>query len=892
VARLYLVDGSGFIFRAYHAIQQPLVTSTGIPTKAVYGFTGMILKLLKDERPDLLAVVFDHEGPSFRDAMYPAYKATRRATPEDLLPQFPYVYRVVEAFRLPLIKVPGVEADDVIATLARRGREQGHEVVVVSGDKDLMQLVGDGVAMLDTMRDKRYGPAEVLEKWGVPPGLLGDALALMGDSSDNIPGVESIGPKTAAELVQKHGSLEAVLAAAGSIKGKRGEMLARDAEQARLSRRLVALRDDVALDVEPSSLVPGQPDREGLTALCRELEFTRLLSELGEPTAATPAQRPAYRALLDLEALDATIAEVRAAGVLAFFAQPDSPDPVRARLCGLSLAWREGAACYIPLGHTYLGVPRQLAEKQVLDRLRPLLEDPALAKHGHDHKQDHVALRRLGIDLRGVMGDAMIASFLLDPSRPGHDLSALCTEHLGWATLAFKDVVGSGKTQVGFPDVDVARATEYSAERADVTLRLSQALGARLRAEGLESLMNDVEIPLARVLAIVEIHGVRVDAAVLSSQLDSAHARLKDLEAEIHALAGYAVNIQSVPQLRELLFEKLGLPPGRRTKTGYSTDADVLEELATEHPHPILEKILEFREVGKLKSTYLEALPALVDPATGRIHTHYNQAGAATGRLSSNDPNLQNIPVRTELGRAIRRAFVAEPGHLLLSADYSQIELRVLAHLSEDPILLDAFNRGQDVHVRTACEVFGVEPEVVTAEMRRVAKTVNFGLVFGQTDFGLARSLGIPKGEARRYIEGYFARYARLRAYLEELVEAVRRGEPARTMLGRRRFIPDILSKNYGARAYAERVARNTPIQGTAADILKLAMIRVQEMLESTRSGARMLLTVHDELIFEVPEGEASSVGSRILKVMEGVLPLRVPLKVDLGFASNWADAH
>jgi DNA polymerase I len=887
--RLCLVDGSGFIFRAYHAIQQPLTTSTGIPTKAVYGFVGMILKLLREERPDLLGVVFDHEGPSFRDQMYPAYKATRRAMPEDLGPQFPYVYRFVEAFGLPLVKVSGVEADDVIATLCRRAREDGMEVVIASGDKDLMQLVGQGVVMLDTMRDKRYGPADVEEKWGVSPEKLGDLLALMGDSSDNIPGVESIGPKTAADLLREHGSLEAVLAAAPRIKGKRGELLARDAELARLSRRLVTLRDDVDLELGPADLHPEPPDRDRLETLCRELEFTRLLSELG---TAAPVERATVRTILDEAALDAVIDEVRAAGGLAVDIEATSPDTVRARLVGISLCWSEGQACYIPVGHTYLGAPRQLAERQVIDKLRPLFEDEALPKFGHDHKRHHLVLRRLGVDLRGVRCDPMIASFLLDASRSSHDLATLAKEHLGRTTIARKDVVGGGRKEVGFPEVDVSRAAEHAAEHADVTFRLSRLLGPRLVEEKLESLSRDVEIPLARVLAIVELSGIRIDVRELGALGERCSARMRELDDEVRALAGYDVNIASVPQLRELLFEKLGLPPGRRTKTGYSTDADVLEELQAEHPHPILDKILETREVTKLKNTYLDALPALVDPATGRVHTTYNQAGAATGRLSSSDPNLQNIPVRTDLGRQIRRAFVADPGHVLLSADYSQIELRVLAHLSEDPILLDAFSKGQDVHARTACEVFGVGPEAVTGEMRRVAKSVNFGLVFGQTDFGLARSLGIPRADARRYIESYFARYSRLRSFLDELVEAVKRGEPARTMLGRRRFVPDIHSPNRALRGYAERIARNTPIQGTAADILKLAMIRAQETIERTASRARMLLTVHDELVFEVPEADVEAFGARIREVMEGVLSLRVPLKVDLGWARTWAEAH
>jgi len=887
--KLYLVDGSGFIFRAYHAIQQSLTTSSGIPTKAVYGFTGMILKLLRDERPDLVAVVFDHEGKSFRDEMFPAYKANRRAMPEDLAPQFPYIYRVVEALRLPMIRAPGVEADDVIATLTRRARSAGIEVVVVSGDKDLMQLVGDGVVMLDTMRSKRYGPADVAEKWGVVPEKLGDLLALMGDSSDNIPGVESIGPKTAADLLREHGSLEAVLAAAPRIKGKRGELLARDAEQARLSRRLVALREDVDVDADVASLVPGAPDRERLEALCGELEFTRLLAELG-PSGTVDRTR--YRTILDEAALDAALAEVRVAGALALDTETTSLDPVRAHLVGISLAWREGEACYIPVGHCYLGVPRQVPVERVLMRLRPLLEDETLPKFAQNHKYERVVLRRLGIELRGVEGDPMIASYLLDPSRSGHGLDALAKETLGHTTLAYKDVAGSGKHEVGFDQVDIARASEYSGEDADVTLRLSRRLAPRLVEEKLDALMRDVEIPLARVLAMLELAGIRIDAAELGALAERSHARLRDLEAEIRALAGYDVNIQSVPQLRELLFERLGLPPGRRTKTGYSTDADVLEELAAEHPHPILDKILEYREVGKLKSTYLDALPALVNPATGRVHTSYSQAVAATGRLSSSDPNLQNIPVRTELGRQVRRAFVAEPGCVLLSADYSQIELRVLAHFSKDPILVDAFRQGQDVHVRTACEVFGVEPGVVSAEMRRVAKAVNFGLVFGQTDFGLSRSLGISRADARTYIDSYFSRYARLREYLDELVASVKNGAPARTILGRRRFIPDIHSPNRALRGYAERIARNTPIQGTAADIIKLAMIRVQEMLEQTGSGARMLLTVHDELIFEVPEAEVEPAGARIREVMEAALPLRVPLKVDLGWAPNWADAH
>ncbi|MCC6749490.1 MAG: DNA polymerase I [Deltaproteobacteria bacterium] len=886
VPTLYLVDAPGFVFRAYHALP-PLTSSRGTPTGAVLGFANMLIRLLEDHHPDFLAAVFDTGAPSFRADLYPEYKAHRPPMPEDLVPQFPLVDRLLDALNVRRLAVPGFEADDVIATLTARGRALGLEVVIVSSDKDLMQLAGDGVRLLDTMKDRRYGPEEVKEKFGVLPEQLGDWLALVGDASDNVPGVPGVGPKTATKLLEEFGDLERLLAGAERVKGKRLQAtLGENADRARMARQLVALRGDCPLEVELEDLRRRAPDAQALQTLLAELELTRLQTRLAAP--ATSLDRSLYRTTTTRDGLDEVLRAIRAAGRVAVDLETTSLDAIRARIVGVSVCWGAGCAAYIPTGHRYLGAPPQLAEAEVLAQLGPLLSDPAFPKFGQNHKYDWLVLKRAGVEMSGVTCDPMLASYVLDPSRQSHGLDELAQAHLGHRMITFKEVAGP---RGDFSAVEVPAATAYAAEDAEATFLLAERLGAEVDADPeLRRLLHEVELPLTAVLARMELTGCAVELPRLKTLGEQVDRKARELEATVRGHAGWDVNVNSPKQLQKLLFEQLGLSAGRKTKTGYSTDAEVLAELALEHPVAAL--IDEYRTLTKLKSTYIDALASLVNPETHRVHTSYNQAVAATGRLSSSDPNLQNIPVRTELGREIRRAFVAPPGKVLLTADYSQIELRVLAHLSEDPLLTDAFRRGQDVHLRTAEEVFGVRAEEVTDAHRRVAKAVNFGVIYGQSDFGLARQLGIPREEARRYIEGYFARYAGVRAFMERTIEEARRTKVVRTLLGRRRPLPDIDAARPAVRQYAERVARNTPVQGTAADLMKLAMLKVDRRLRDERVAAEMILTVHDELVLEVEQAELGRAAALLREAMTDVMTLAVPLVVDLGWGTNWADQH
>jgi DNA polymerase-1 len=895
---LYLVDGSNYVFRAYYALVKStrpdqstyLSTSRGLPTGALLVFSNMLMKLYLEHRPRYAVVVFDSTARTFRDDMYDRYKETRRQAPDDLRPQFPYFPRIIDAFNIPMLRIDGVEADDVIATLAGKARARGMEVVIWSGDKDLLQLCDPGVHQIDTLREVEYTPALVAEKFGVPPTQLGDVLALMGDSSDNIPGVTGIGPGWAAKLVGKHGSLDAIFAAAdaGEIKGKIGETLRNPEERAAavLSRRLVALKTDVGGLPEIDELVRKEFDKQKLGALFHELEFGKLEQRVA---GTFFLDRDHYQTITNRNDLEKVVAAARAAGEVAVDTETTSVDAARAEILGISLASAGSAACYIPIGHVYLGAPRQLPLAEVLSVLGPVLEDPAITKFAQNHKYEMVVFGRHGVTLRGVRCDPMIASYLIDPSRSSHSLDALAADFLGHQMITYEDVCGKGREQKPFHECELAAATRYAAEDAEATLLLAKLLYPRLCGAGLQQLLEDIELPLARILAEIEQHGILLDGAHLGALAASTGQKLHELEQKIHQLAGYPINVNSPKQLAELLFEKLGLPQGRKTKTGVSTDADVLEDL--ESAHPIIPLILEFREISKLKGTYIDALPRLCDPA-GRVHTSYNQAVAATGRLSSSDPNLQNIPIRSELGRAIRQAFVAPPGSVLVSADYSQIELRVLAHLSGDPLLCESFQRDEDIHARTAAEVFSKSAAEVTPEMRRIAKAINYGLSYGQSDFGLARVLRIEREEARQYIDRYFQRYAALRDYMERQIAEARRTGVVTTILGRRRPLPGINAKRYNERAYAERIARNTPIQGTAADILKIAMINVDRRLAKEGFGAKMLLTVHDELVFEVACERAQALGELARTEMERAMELRVPLKVDVGMGRTWADAH
>ncbi len=887
--RVYLVDGSSYIYRAYFAIRH-LSNSKGEATNAVYGFTNMLITLLRDRKPDHVAVVFDSKGPTFRKEIYPEYKANRAAMPDDLVPQIPLIKDVVRAFNLPALEKPGYEADDIIATLAKRYVEQGYAVTVVTGDKDLMQIVGDHVQLLDTMKGKVSGRQEVIERFGVPPEQVLEVLGLAGDTSDNIPGVPGIGEKTASSLIQEFGSIENLLDNIDRVKGKkRQENLRQFADQARLSRQLADLVYDLDIDVSPEDIALGEPNRETLEELFRTLEFTKLQQEFAALKPGVPVDTD-YRTVTTEAELDELIATLREAGRFAFDTETTSLNAVQAELVGLSFAVKAHQAWYLPVGHRYLGVPDQLDLGLVLEKLRPLLESPDYGKVGQNIKYDALVLRNAGIELAGIAVDTMVLSYVLYPEAKSHGLDALALEHLNHRMIPYSEVAGSGKNQICFSEVEVERAAHYAAEDADITLQLSEKLLAELPEGALSELFYQVEMPLVEVLTGMEWTGIRIDAEFLGSLSVQMGEKLAALEKEIHRLAGGPFNINSPKQLGEVLFEKLSLPKGKKTKTGWSTNVDVLTTLAGEHE--IAAKILEYRSVSKLKNTYSDALPKLINPATGRLHTSFNQTVTATGRLSSSDPNLQNIPIRTPEGRRIREAFVPQEDWVLLSADYSQVELRVMAHMADVPALKESFAAGEDIHRRTASEIFNVFPELVTDDMRRQAKTINFGVLYGMGVFSLGKDLGISRAEAQQFIDHYFERYPAVLQYLEAKKEEARERKYVTTLLGRHCAIPEIDSKNGAVRSYAERNAINYPIQGSAADIIKVAMVNIHRRLQEDGLQTRMLLQVHDELVFEVPKGELDRVKDLIRAEMEGAVPLALPLKVELGTGANWAEAH
>lgn len=911
---LYVLDLSGYVFRAYHALP-PLSNSKGEPTHAVFGVAQMLHRLVREQRPRYLAVAMDSKTDTgFRKRLYPAYKANRPAPPPDLSRQMERCRELAEAYAIPVLQQEGYEADDLIAACVREARKHGLTTVICSADKDLMQLVADDVILWDTMRNQVYGPAEVRQKWGVGPEQICDLLALMGDSSDNVPGVAGVGEKTAAKLVSQYGSLSGVYANIDQIKGKLKENLLRDQDKAKLSYELVCLNQEVPVTLDLEALRYGGWDDKRLRALFSELEFNRLLEALGEEqksgsetnTASSndPPQTVSsigivestaskrYEVVLTREALNNCVEACRTKGTFALDTETTSLDAWRAELVGISLAWEPDHGVYIPIGHRVIGDPPQLPKDTVLEALRPLFADPTVKKVGHNIKYDDMVLRRAGVPVRGYQFDTMIASYLIDPEKHSHRLDEIARSELGYEMLTYDTVTRRERgRQITFDEVDIATATRYSAEDADIALQLFYKLRSRVEEDpALRTLMYDVEVPLALVLSRMEEHGVLVDVEALRSLSEAIGRELESLERELHELAGREFNVNSPRQLETILFDELKLPVIKRTKTSRSTDAEVLEELSDRSP--LAAKILEYRSLAKLKGTYLDALPALVDPATGRIHTSYNQAVAATGRLSSNNPNLQNIPIRTETGRKIRRAFIAPTGCRILSADYSQIELRVLAHLSKDPILIDAFRNNEDVHTRTAMEIFKVTKDQVTRAMRSRAKTTNFAVIYGQGEAALARQLGMSREEAANFIQKYFETFSGLARYLEDVVARARAGEGVRTLLGRRRFLPTIRSENRGLRAQAERMAKNTPIQGTAADIMKVAMVRVARALEEQGLQSRMILTVHDELVFEVPEYEEKSVGELVREAMENAVKLDVPLVVELGWGANWGEAH
>jgi len=901
--RLYLIDGTALLYRSFFAfIRNPLVNSKGENTSAPFGFTSALLKLLREDKPDYLAAVFDSAKPTFRHEKFPEYKATRERMPEELLAQLPRIDQIVEAFDLPNIRMDGYEADDLIGTLAVKGVEAGLDVVLVTGDKDLMQLVNDRVTMLSPGKTRdawdRITTAEVRAKWGVGPERICDLLGLMGDVSDNIPGVPKVGEKTAAQLIAEHGSLEEVLAAAPSItKPALRQNLTDYADQARLSKELATIATDAPIEIDLEKLAWTGPKPDLVRPLFRELEFFQFLEELDSEPARTPMNYETVTA----ETLPALCERMRKAGRFAIDTETTSTDVFAAALVGVSLACDDETGYYVPIAHRAPGregelnfdagqpLPENVPLELVRKHLAPLLADGSLLKLMQNSKFDLAVLEKAGFAVRDPLFDTMIASYVLDPGGR-HGLDAMAQQHLGHTMIPISDLIGKGKDQITFDRTPVDKATEYSGEDALITWRLANLFERRLEETGLMGLFTTLEMPLVRVLLAMERTGITIDAEILKKLSEEITAQLGEIEKQIYEVAGEQFNINSTQQLGHILFDVIGLQTKRRTKTGYSTDVDVLESLAPLHPLPKL--VLEYRSLAKLLSTYVDALPKLVNPKTGRVHTSFNQTVTATGRLSSADPNLQNIPIRTELGGKVRLAFVPEKGWKLVSADYSQIELRIMAHLSGDKTLAEAFRRDEDIHTLTAAFVFGRRPDQITGELRRQAKTINFGVIYGQTPFGLAQQLGIPQREAAIFIENYFTTYPGVKAYNDQTIEKARKEEFVTTMLGRRRYLPEINQTDVNRRRFAERTAINTPIQGTAADMIKLAMIRIHERLQREKFASRMLLQVHDELLFESPPEEVERLTAMVREEMSGALELTVPVRVDIGVGDNWLDAH
>jgi DNA polymerase-1 len=889
---LWLVDGSHAIFRAYHALPH-LSTRQGVPTNAVYGFTTMLLKAIREGNPSHFAVAFDEEAKAKRMEVYAEYKATRSAMPEDLSPQFPLVRQVLEAMRIPAIGFPGYEADDVIATLARRARAKGWDVVIVTGDKDLMQLVDGNIKSYDTMYEKWYGPAEVEEKWGVPPAQVGDLLALTGDKIDNIPGVPGVGEKTAAQLLKEYGSLENVLQHAGEVKKpKLRENLLASIENVRRGRKLIALYEDLPLPVQLEDLAVKPIDEPRARKLFTELEFVRLIKDLPKPPPTPPSG--ARSLATDLAAVEKLVQRARAAGRFAILTLTSADEPLHDDLLGLAISLPDESV-YVPLGHrssNALFAPAELSAPKAIALLKPLLEDETLVKDGHDLKRDLIAWRRAGVSLRGLGIDSRLASYLLDPTGRDHSLAQTARERVSCELPILKELcerTGKGKKATPLAEVPVDEVGAAAAALVEGARMLANALGEDLRADAeLYKLYSELELPLLRVLADLELAGINLDVIRLKQIGDEVGKQIDNLLQEIFQIAGGEFLPASTQQLAEVLYKKLGLPVLKRGKTGPSTDQEVLEELALQHPLPA--KILEHRQLTKLKNTYLDALPLALGK-DGRLHTTFDQAVAATGRLSSINPNLQNIPIRTALGAKIREAFIAQPGWTLISADYSQIELRVLAHISGDPVLRASFESGEDLHARTAGETFGVPAKDVTRQQRDIAKMINYGIAYGLSAFGLGHRLGLETKEAAEIIERYFSRYRHVKQWLDDTIATARTSGMVKTLFGRRRYLPDINSKNPSARSAAERTAVNTPIQGTAADLVKRAMLKVDAALKG-RYQARMLLQVHDELVLEAPPSEVAEVGPLVVAQMRGAADLAVSLEVELGEGKTWAEAH
>jgi len=912
--RLILVDGSSFLFRAYHAVP-PLTNANGEPTNAIYGVSNMLRKLITDYHSDYITVVFDAPGKTFRNALYDQYKAHRPPMPDDLRVQIAPLHNLIRAMGLPLIIESGVEADDVLGVLAQHAEQQGYDVIISTGDKDMAQLVTEHIILENTMSNSRMDIQAVIDKFGVRPEQIIDYLALIGDTVDNIPGVPKVGPKTAAKWLEQYSTLENLIAHADKITGKIGENLRASLDQLPLSKQLTTIKCDLDLPYNMEDLKQRPMDKAELKNLLAELGFSswlKMLDASTEPStgsSAAPALSPiaaeavqsedkpakidsSYETILTEQHFNNWLTRLEKAELFAFDTETTSLDYSKARIVGVSFAATPGQAAYVPLAHDYPGAPDQLDRSAILEKLRPLLENPDKAKLGQNLKYDMHVLANHGIALRGIAHDTMLESYVLNSTATKHNMDDLAKEYLGVETIHYEDVAGKGAKQIGFQEVSIEQAAPYAAEDADITLQLHQLLNAKLAQQPrLLELYSDMEVPLISVLARIENNGVLIDAAMLAQQSLELSSQIISLEQYAHDLAGQTFNLGSPKQIQEILYDQQKLPVLKKTPKGQpSTEESVLQELAVDYPLPKL--ILEYRSLSKLKSTYTDKLPQQVDRQTGRIHTSYHQAVAATGRLSSSDPNLQNIPIRSEEGRKIRQAFIAPEGKKIVAADYSQIELRIMAHLSADNGLLKAFSEGQDVHRATAAEVFGVAPEQVTTDLRRSAKAINFGLIYGMSSFGLAQQLGLSRSQAQSYIDLYFARYPGVLNYMDRIREQAREQGYIETLFGRRLYLPEINSRNAARRQYAERTAINAPMQGTAADIIKRAMIAADRWLYKDTPDAKMIMQVHDELVFEIAQNQVDDCAAKIRSIMCTAADLDVPLLVDIGIGNNWDEAH
>ena len=901
--RFFIIDGNAYVYRSFHAIQN-LATSTGMPTNAIFGFVNMILKVLRDEKPDYIAVAFDTAAPTFRHKEYAGYKADRPGMPDDLIQQFPVIKEVLEISGIKIIEQPGFEADDIIGTLANKAESSGIDITIVTSDKDAFQLVSPNITIKPYgfrgihEEDFIYNEAEVKNRYGIEPSKITDLLGLMGDTSDSIPGVPGIGPKTAADLLRQFGNMEVLLEQVDKVKNERiRNLLKQYADQARLSKRLATIdqyvpieskMDDFKLEVLPKG-IPAKCDEGKLLALFQRLEFRKFVKELN---LAPPEKEieTKYHTILSEAELQELVDRMKNSSELAIDTETNSIDPITAELAGISVSIQPYEAFYIPVSHRYIGAPIQLPTELVIGKLKPILEDPSIGKIGQNVKYDLQVLRRYGVELKGISFDTMIASYVINPLTK-HGLDDMSLEFLNHKMIPIEDLIGKGKDQRTMDEVEVEKVSEYSCEDADITLQLKNLMDVQLHKYDLESVFHEIELPLIPVLADIEMTGVKIDTDWLKALSVQLAKQLDSLTSEIYELAGEEFNINSTQQLGKILYEKLNLPTGKKTKTGFSTNEAELVKLSAAG-HELPSKMLEYRSIAKLRSTYVDALPQSINPKTGRIHTSFNQAVTETGRLSSSNPNLQNIPIRTELGKEIRRAFITDKDScVILSADYSQIELRMLAHLSKDKALTEAFVKNQDVHASTAALIFGVPIENVNSEMRRQAKTINFGVIYGMGAFRLSNELGIKQAEAQNFIDSYFNTYSGVRTYFDGVTEFARQNGYVTTISGRRRLIPEINSKDHNQRAFAERTAINTPVQGSAADMIKLAMIKIADLFKSEGWKSKLLLQVHDELVFEVPDDELDKVTEGIRSVMESALPLDVPVKVDIGVGKNWLDA-